>query len=434
MDNNKLKLTEIGTDEYHAIKYLEVPISTDNIFVNDEQIFSDDFFDKENCDKDFIKSLLPVGSSVYMPIIKDSDSMPTKYSIIGVFYDIDLLCHTVTIALYAHKAKEEINNILSEIDNDTFHYYACLNMYTRLKDLKLVRDTRKEANVSLLRISRHDDEMKSKDKIEHDSKQDLSFSQNAVIANDLDKTINKIIEMTKIPSGMLLYKVSRANKVTVLTHRTTPDPLTCMGEMAGVCWGADTSDPKKNYKRGLSCLKANHGRVLEYAQVYMILHDSSIKVFRDYYTHIGGDPTRLQDSTRRKDMTTDFKYITPHTIAANPEALKIFTDQMESARQAEIKLEKLGIPREDASGVLPLETDSTICVRTNLRQLIDMSHQRMCTKAYWEFREIMDDMIKQLRTISDEWKYIVDNYFVPKCEVLGYCPEDKSCGRKPKKD
>lgn len=285
----------------------------------------------------------------------------------------------------------------------------------------------------------YDDEMRLNTKIKHDLKSDSTSNlSSTVIISDLDEFTNKMIgEMfknTNQDDKLTKPKKSRANKVTVLTHRTTPDPLTCMGEMAGVCWGADTSDPKKNYKRGLSCLKANHGRVLEYAQVYMILHDSSIKVFRDYYTHIGGDPTRLQDSTRRKDMTTDFKYITPHTIAANPEALKIFTDQMESARQAEIKLEKLGIPREDASGVLPLETDSTICVRTNLRQLIDMSHQRMCTKAYWEFREIMDDMIKQLRVISDEWKYIVDNYFVPKCEVLGYCPEDKSCGRKPKKD
>ena len=253
--------------------------------------------------------------------------------------------------------------------------------------------------------------------------------------NELDEYKTKeTIKNTHYDDKPKKSNESRANKVTVIKHRTTPDPLTCMGEMAGVCWGADTTDPEKNYKRGLSCLKSNHGRVLEYAQVYMILHDSSIKVFRDYYTHIGGAPTRLQDSTRRKDMTTVFKYITPHTIAANPEALKIFTKQMESARQAEIALEDLGIPREDASGVLPLDTDSAVVVRTNLRQLIDMSHERMCTRAYWEFREIMDDMIKQLSTISDEWKYIVDNYFVPKCEVLGYCPEDKSCGRKPKKD
>ena len=253
--------------------------------------------------------------------------------------------------------------------------------------------------------------------------------------NELDEYKTKeTIKNTHYDNKPTKSNESRTNKVTVIKKRTTPDPLTCMGEMAGVCWGADTTDPKKNYKRGLSCLKSNHGRVLEYAQVYMILHDSSIKVFRDYYTHIGGAPTRLQDSTRRKDMTTDFKYITPHTITANPEALKIFTDQMESARQAEIELEELGIPREDASGVLPLDTDSCVVVRTNLRQLIDMSHERMCTRAYWEFREIMDDMIKQLSTISDEWKYIVDNYFVPKCEVLGYCPEDKSCGRKPKKD
>ena len=34
----------------------------------------------------------------------------------------------------------------------------------------------------------------------------------------------------------------------------------------------------------------------------------------------------------------------------------------------------------------------------------------------------------------DEWNWIVNNLFMPKCEVLGYCPEKKSCGRKPKKE
>ena len=113
--------------------------------------------------------------------------------------------------------------------------------------------------------------------------------------NELEEFVNKTKETVKdthYDDKPTKSNESRANKVTVIKHRTTPDPLTCMGEMAGVCWGADTTDPKKNYKRGLTCLKSNHGRVLEYAQVYMILHDSSIKVFRDYYTHIGGAPTR----------------------------------------------------------------------------------------------------------------------------------------------
>ena len=101
--------------------------------------------------------------------------------------------------------------------------------------------------------------------------------------NELDEyKTKKTVKDTHYDDKPVRSNESRANKVTVIKHRTTPDPLTCMGEMAGVCWGADTTDPQTLYKSGLPCLKSNHGRVLEYAQVYMILHDSSIKVFRDY--------------------------------------------------------------------------------------------------------------------------------------------------------
>jgi thymidylate synthase (FAD) len=39
-----------------------------------------------------------------------------------------------------------------------------------------------------------------------------------------------------------------------------------------------------------------------------------------------------------------------------------------------------------------------------------------------------------LSEYSDEWKYMVDNYFMPKCEVSGFCTEKKCCGRKPYKE
>ena len=41
---------------------------------------------------------------------------------------------------------------------------------------------------------------------------------------------------------------------TVTIQRFTyKNPISMIGEEAGVCWGADTSDPEKNYKRGLDC-------------------------------------------------------------------------------------------------------------------------------------------------------------------------------------
>ena len=93
------------------------------------------------------------------------------------------------------------------------------------------------------------------------------------------------------------------------------------------------------------------------------------------------------------------------------------------------ELDNMGIPREDSAMLLPLGMTTKIVDKRNLRNLIDMSNQRMCTRAYWEYRNLFSDICVALSKISDEWKWIVDNLFKPKCEMLGYCPEKKSCGR-----
>jgi thymidylate synthase (FAD) len=97
------------------------------------------------------------------------------------------------------------------------------------------------------------------------------------------------------------------------------------------------------------------------------------------------------------------------------------------------KLEAKELPREDVGMLLPLGMETKVVFRTNLRNLIDMAHQRMCTRAYWEYRQLMGDMVKALAEYSEEWKYLTETYFVPKCEVTGFCTEAKCCGRKPKK-
>jgi thymidylate synthase (FAD) len=47
---------------------------------------------------------------------------------------------------------------------------------------------------------------------------------------------------------------------------------------------------------------------------------------------------------------------------------------------------------------------------------------------------MFSDVLRALRGISEEWQLIVDQYMMPKCELLGYCPEKRGCGRKPKKE
>lgn len=219
--------------------------------------------------------------------------------------------------------------------------------------------------------------------------------------------------------------------VTIL-EETTRNPITLIGKRAGICWGGDISVPHKNYVRGLDCIESDHGRALEYPNVEMVMEGYSARVIREWYTHIGCLPSRLQASTRYINYN-DFSYVVPHTIEKNPEAKRVYDDVMAYIAKGCIQLESLGIPREDSAMALPLGMETRIVDKRNMRNLIDMSRQRMCSRAYWEYRELFDDVRKALSDYSDEWKYLVNLTMKPKCEVLGYCPEKRSCGRKPKK-
>lgn len=223
--------------------------------------------------------------------------------------------------------------------------------------------------------------------------------------------------------------------VITILDSTTKNPITTIGERSGVCYGSDITDPEKNYKRGMNCIKTNHGRTLEFVNVEMIIDGYSNRAIREWYTHIGGSPSRLQSSTRYIDYANKgFDYITPHTIKNNPSALVKWNALMTHINNECSALENdYGIPKEDVANALPLGMTTKIVDKRNLRNLIDMSRQRMCTRALWEYREMFNDICKALSVYSDEWKWIVENLLHPKCEEYGYCTEAKSCGRKPKK-
>ena len=219
----------------------------------------------------------------------------------------------------------------------------------------------------------------------------------------------------------------------ILLPETTKNPITLIGQRAGLCWGADVSNNERNYKRGLDCIKSNHGRTLEYVNVEFILDGYSARVMREWYTHIGGSPTRLQESTRYVDCS-NFQYVVPNKIQRDTEALEIYEQTMQSIKDGYTKLIELGIAKEDASMVMPLGMESKVVFKGNLRTLIDMSRQRMCSRAYWEYRNIMLDLCDVLSKYSEEWDSIVRNEFNPKCVVLKHCPERYSCGRYPRKE
>ena len=221
--------------------------------------------------------------------------------------------------------------------------------------------------------------------------------------------------------------------MVIIQNYTPKNPISMIGYEAGVCWGADVSNQEKNYKRGLDCIKSEHGRTWEFPDVYATIEGYSAKCLREWYTHIGGAPTRLQASTRYIDYSKGdgFKYTTPHTIEKNATLYEEWGLLMANINQSIEYFIANGIPVEDATMALPLAYSSKMVDKRNFRNLVDMSHQRKCTRAYWEYRQLFNDYEKALRNYSEEWNTLCD-LFIPKCEYFGFCKEKKTCGRKPK--
>lgn len=219
---------------------------------------------------------------------------------------------------------------------------------------------------------------------------------------------------------------------TVKILSVEQNPLTTIGGVAGICYGQ--TNPKRFPNIAKRCLAEDHGRVLEFTNVTLEIDGVSAKVGRELLRHI--HMSSLQASTRYIDYSNggQFAYITPPSIKTD-EQKAIWDNTMKDIQEAMVKLKELEVPVEDFTNLLPLAYSTKIVVQINLRSLIHMFHVRACTTAYHEFRTLMRDIKKQLSEVSEEWKFLADNYLVPKCVASGYCTEKmRHCGIRPLKE
>jgi len=137
-----------------------------------------------------------------------------------------------------------------------------------------------------------------------------------------------------------------------------------------------------------------------------------------------------QKSQRYVTEKGQFEFITPKTIQ-NAGLEEEFVGFMGQISEFYAKMIEKGIPAEDARFVLPNAATSSLVASLNLRELIHLSHIRLCTNAQLEIRI----MVKKMCDLVVEKEPWLAEYLVPKCEALGYCDEIRGCGRKPlKKD
>ena len=178
-------------------------------------------------------------------------------------------------------------------------------------------------------------------------------------------------------------------------------------------------------------ISSGHHSTLEHVQLTFLISGVSRSLSHQLVRH------RLAAISQQSQRYCTFEggkfdYVIPQMIRGNEYTLGLFEGTMAHLAGVYSKLIQAGIPAEDARAVLPNACCTNLTWSVNIRELMHVCNERLCSCAQSEIR-VMTQKIR-LATISQ--LPFLKPFLVPKCEMLGYCNESKqrSCGRKKVKE
>lgn len=212
-------------------------------------------------------------------------------------------------------------------------------------------------------------------------------------------------------------------KVTLT--RITEEPILAIEEAASNCYD---SKPTQDGKIMKHCIQSGHTSVTEFTTFTFHIEGVTRALLAQLTRH------RHASYAVRSQRYCDedgFGYVIPPSIKNNAEAEHIYTALIGYIGMQYKKLQNMGIPNEDARYVLPNACETTLEFSINLRSFMNMCNERLCSRAQWEIRALVKEMVKLVVEQVPQLK----PYLVPKCEKYGkdmaFCPEGRRncCGR-----
>jgi flavin-dependent thymidylate synthase len=107
--------------------------------------------------------------------------------------------------------------------------------------------------------------------------------------------------------------------------------------------------------------------------------------------------------------------------------LRHWTNAVEAAEEAYNVLVNMGVPAEDARGLMPHAVTTRLNYKTNLRNLLDHAGNRLCTQAQFEWRMVFASIVRSMseHLLAGDWQWRLiaeSSVFKPVCFSLGHCP------------
>ena len=178
----------------------------------------------------------------------------------------------------------------------------------------------------------------------------------------------------------------------------TPNPIETIAKIASICYDSNPKNPlglvKHLYKNG-------HHSVFEHIYFTFKIEGISRACSHQLVRH------RMCSFTQRSQRycsEDEFEYVSPKTITG-----VTYDAKMLCINGWYNQYHNNGIPNEDARYILPNACATELYLSCNLRELIHMANERLCSRAQWEIR----DLVKQMVALVDpELQFML----VPKCK------------------
>lgn len=206
----------------------------------------------------------------------------------------------------------------------------------------------------------------------------------------------------------------------------TQNPIDTIEQSASICYDSDYK--KSKGKIFNQCYQSGHLSVMEHASFTFHIDGISRACSHQLVRHRTG---KFTQRSQRYCNENNFDYVTPSSIASNPEMKKTFFETMQRIKWFYGYAIGKGIKPEDARAILPNACTTEIVVTFDLRNLIHFMNERLCTNAQLEIRQLANKMKNEVLKYCPE----LENVLVPKCQIhkdYPFCTEKKCCGISPK--
>ncbi|MEN2997507.1 MAG: FAD-dependent thymidylate synthase [Brevinematia bacterium] len=169
-------------------------------------------------------------------------------------------------------------------------------------------------------------------------------------------------------------------------------------------------------------LKTGHYSPLEQIVFWFAVAGISRSCSHQLVRHHIGISFEQQSQRYVKYKEDRLEFITPSTIASNPELYEKYQNLMKEISDFYQLAISKGIPAEDARFVLPNATPTNFHILVNFRELQHIADLRLCTRAQWEIRQLLAKMRSEVMKVIPELGKLLQ----PKCGEyrLGYCDEE----------